>query len=75
MTNKIAQISEKGYNFLLDSMCFTTNGDHQNFIVFDPMLSFVILDSNKKVIIGYQKEHNSKQLSHLKLILKPPCLI
>ena len=30
-------------------MHFTGNGGHQNFLAFTPMLSSLILDSNKKV--------------------------
>ena len=43
------QISEKGYDFLLGTMYFTGNDCYQNFLVFAPMLSSIILDSNKKV--------------------------
>ena len=41
LTNKVAQISEKGYDFLL--------GRVENFLVFALMLSSLILDSSEKV--------------------------
>ena len=47
VTNKVAQISEKVYYFLLGRMYFTGNDGYQNFLVFAPLLSFLILDSNK----------------------------
>ena len=50
LTNKIGQISEKRYDFLLGRMYFTGNDGYQNFLVLVPMLSSVILDGNKKVI-------------------------
>ena len=40
-------MSEKGYDFLLGWMYFTGNDGHKNFLVFAPMLSSLILDSNK----------------------------
>ena len=49
LANKVAQISEKGYDFLLGKMYFTGDDGYQNFLVFAPMLSLLILDSNKKV--------------------------
>ena len=39
LTNKVAQLSEKGYDFLLSRMYFTGNDGYQNFLVFDPKLS------------------------------------
>ena len=47
VTNKIGQISGKGYDFLLGRMYFT--GDDGCQIFSAPMLSWLILDSNKKV--------------------------
>ena len=49
ITNKVAQISEQGYDFLLGRMYFTGNDGYQNFVVFAPFLSFLILHSNRKV--------------------------
>ena len=47
LTNKAVQILEKPYNFLLAIMYFTCDDGYQNFSVFAPMLSSLILDSNK----------------------------
>ena len=49
LTKNVAQISEKGYDFLLGRMYFTDDDDYQNFLVFAPMLSSLILYSNRKV--------------------------
>ena len=49
LTYKVAQLLEKGYDFLLGRMFFTGNGGYQNFSVFAPMLNSIKLDSNKKV--------------------------
>ena len=49
LTKKVARISEKRYDFLLDRMYFTGDDGYQNFLVFPPMLSSLILDSNRKV--------------------------
>ena len=49
LTNKVAQILENGYDFLLGRMYFTDNDGYQNFLVLDPMFSSLILDSSKKV--------------------------
>ena len=49
LANKVAQISEKRYDFLLGMMYFTGDDGYQNLLVFAPMLSLLILDSNKKV--------------------------
>ena len=43
LKNKVAQISEKGYDFYDDG--------YQNLLIFAPVLSLLILDSNKKVTI------------------------
>ena len=49
LANKGAEISEKGYDFLLGRMYFTGNDGYQIFLVFASMLSFLILESNRKV--------------------------
>ena len=49
LTKKVAQISENRYDLLLGKMYFTGNDGYQNFLVFAPMLSCLILDSNRKV--------------------------
>ena len=48
LTNKVAQILEKGYDFLLGTMHFTGNHVCQNFLIFAQMLSYLTLHSNKK---------------------------
>ena len=48
LTNIVAQISEKGYDFMLGIMYFTGDHDYQIFLVFASMLSSLTLDSNKK---------------------------
>ena len=52
ITKRFAQMSVKGYNFLLSTMCFTDNDGYQNLLVVDLVLSSLILDklySNKKI--------------------------
>ena len=49
LTNKVAEISEKEYDFLLGIMSFTGNDGYQNFLVFAPILSSLISESKKKV--------------------------
>ena len=49
LTNKVGQISEKGHNFLFGRMYFTGDDGFQNFLVFVPMPSSLIRDSNKEV--------------------------
>ena len=49
LANKVAQVSERGFNFLIDRMYFAGDNGYKNFKVFAPVLSSLILDSNKKV--------------------------
>ena len=49
LINKVPKIKEKGHVFLLHIMYFTGNNGYQNFLVFAPIFSSLILDSNKKV--------------------------
>ena len=49
LTNKVAQILEKGHGVLVGRTYFSDNSGCQNFLVFASMLSFLILDNNKKV--------------------------
>ena len=44
----VVQISEKGDDFLLRKMYFTSGDGYQNFSVFATMLSLLTLDGNKK---------------------------
>ena len=50
LENKVTQMSEKGYDFLLDRMYFTGNDGYQNFLVYAQVLSSLITDSIEKVI-------------------------
>ena len=49
LTNKVAQTSEKVYDFSLGRIYFTGDNGYQNFLVFTQILSLLILNSNKKV--------------------------
>ena len=49
LTKKVLEISEKGSEFLLDRMYFTANDSYHNFLVFIPMLSSLIFNSNERV--------------------------
>ena len=62
LTNKVAQISEKGNDFLLGRMYFTGDHGYQNFSVFAPMLSSQILGSNKKVTNWILTEISSEKV-------------
>ena len=62
LTNKVAQISEKGNDFLLGRMYFTGDHGYQNFLVFAPMLSSQILGSNKKVTNWILTEISSEKV-------------
>ena len=48
LTNKVAYISEKGYDCLFGGIYFPDNQSYQSFLVFPPMLNLLIFDSNKK---------------------------
>ena len=50
LIKEIVQISEKGYDFLLDRMYFTENDGYQNSVGFGLILSSLILDGNKRFI-------------------------
>ena len=39
LTNKVTDILEKGYDFLLGKMYFKDNDGYQNFLAFAPILS------------------------------------
>ena len=67
------QISEKGFNFLLDRVYFTGDDGDQNFLVFTPMLSSLTMDSNEKVTKWILTAISSKKIkpfeTNLKLIM------
>ena len=52
-------------------MYFTGDDGYQNFLVFAPILSLLVLDSNEKVtnLTGCRLEYHLKKLSHLILTL------
>ena len=49
VTNKVAQLSEKAYDFLLDRMYFTDDNGYEKLLVFTRMLNSLILHSNKNI--------------------------
>ena len=53
LMNKVAQISEIGYNFLLGIMYFTGDIGYQNFLSFVHVHSLLTLDNNKHLSTGY----------------------
>ena len=48
LTTKAAEISGKGYYFLLGRMYSSGDNGYQNVLIFAPVLSSLTLDSNKK---------------------------
>ena len=46
---KVIKASKKGYDIFLGRMYLTGDDGYQDFLVLAPMLSFLILDSNRKV--------------------------
>ena len=75
LTNKVAQISEKWYGFLLGRMYFTGDNGYQDFLVFMPMFSSIILDGHKKLLTGYRLEYHLKKSNDFIVTLNRPCLI
>ena len=73
LTNKVAQTSEKGYDFL--RIYVTGNDGNKNLLVFAVMFRSPILDSKKKLPTGYRPEYQQKKLNHLILTLTQQCLI
>ena len=49
LRNKVIKASKKGYDTFLGRMYLTGDDGYQDFLVLAPMLSFLILDSNRKV--------------------------
>ena len=48
--------------FWLGGICFTGDNDHQNFLVFAPILTSLILDSHKNVTKWISAEILSKNI-------------
>ena len=71
LRNKVAQISEKGFDFLLGRMYFTGNDGYQNFFSFAAMLSLLILDSNKKVTNSISTRISSEKIKLFNTNLEP----
>ena len=71
LTKKVAQISEKGYDFLLGRMYFTDDNGYQNFLIFAPMLSSLILDSNRKVTNWISTGISSEKIKPFDTVLEP----
>ena len=61
LTNNVAQISEKGYDFLLGKKNFEGNAGYQNFLDFAPIPS--------SINIRYVSQYHLKKLNHLILTL------
>ena len=60
---------------LLGRMYFTGDDGYYNYLVFVPMLSSLILDSNRKVTNLILTEISSEKIKPIVLILNRPCLI
>ena len=71
LTNKVAQISYKGYDFLLGRMYFAGNDGDQKFRAFTPVLTSLILDSNKKVTNWISTEMTSEKIKLFDTNLEP----
>ena len=71
LTNKVAQISEKGYDFLLGRMYFTGDDGSQNFLVFAPMLRLLALDNNKEVTNWISTRISSEKIKPFDTNLEP----
>ena len=56
-------------------MYFTDDDGYQNFLVFAPMFSSLVLDSNKKSSTRYRSEYHPKKVNHFMLALNRQCLI
>ena len=69
--NKVAQISEKGYDFLSGRMYFTGNDCYQNFLVFVSVLRYLVLDSNRKVTSWISTGISSKKIKPFDTGLEP----
>ena len=70
---KLHKNQKKDY-FLLARINFTGDDGYLNFLVFTPMLSFLILDSNRKFTDWISTRISSTKLNHLILALKQQCL-
>ena len=71
ITNNIAPITEKEYNFLVGRMYFTDNDGYQIFLVSCSMLNSLILDSNKKVTNWISTGISSEKIKPLDTNFEP----
>ena len=53
LSNKVSQLPEKWYNFLLCKMYFTSNDSYQNFSVFLPTINSLISDNNNNKVTNW----------------------
>ena len=71
LSKKVEQISEKGYDLLLGRMYFTGDNGYQNFLVFAPILSLLILNSNEKVTNWMSTGISSEKIKSFVINLEP----
>ena len=71
LSKKVEQISEKGYDLLLGRMYFTGDDGYQNFLVFAPILSLLILNSNEKVTNWMSTGISSEKINSFDINLEP----
>ena len=75
LTNKVAHISEKGFDFLSDRMFFTGHNGCKYFLVFTQMVSSLILDTNKKLTNCKSTGISPEKIKALDTNLNRECLI
>ena len=71
LSKKVEQISGKGYDLLLGRMYFTGDDGYQNFLVFAPILSLLVLDSNEKVTNWMSTGISSEKIKSFDTNLEP----
>ena len=69
--NKVSELPEKWYNFLLDKTYFTDNDGYQNFSVFEPMINSLTLHNNNKVTNWISTGISPKKIKQLDPSLPP----
>ena len=71
LSKKVEQISGKGYDLLLGRLYFTGDDGYQNFLVFAPILSLLVLDSNEKVTNWMSTGISSEKIKSFDTNLEP----
>ena len=71
LSKKVEQISEKSNDLLLGRMYFTGDDGYQNFLVFAPILSLLILNSNEKVTNWMSTGISSEKINSFDINLEP----